>query len=150
MNTIPTWPRVLGLVALVPQIACLIAVHLGPEPWREAAIVTAFFYAAAVLVLLGGGWWGIAAGAPAAERRHGLGWLWLASILTLALAMACLLARESGWLPIEPVLVMLASGLLLCFVVDQRIAGLTARWWAVPRIPLTLGVGAVTFLLAIG
>lgn len=149
MSAAPPWPRVLGIVALMPQMACVIAAYMGPPEWREAAHLIAMFYAAVILGFLGGGWWGIAASAPAAERRHGLGWLWLAALLAMLAGFACVIGWALEWLPLEPLLVMLGAALSLCLIVDARISVFTPRWWAKSRAPLSLGAGAATILIAL-
>lgn len=119
MGDIPRWPRWLGLAGLLPQLACLAAVMLGPDVWKATATAVAAIYAGLIFTFLGGAWWGIAAGAPAAERRGGLAWLWIAAVVPSLIAFGCLGAWAGGLLPIEPVLIMLGSGLLIALGVDS-------------------------------
>ena len=149
MGKVPFWPRLLGLAGLLPQIACAAVLWLGPAEWREAALRIAVVYAALILSFLGGMWWGIAAGAPAAERRKALRWLWIAAVLPSLVALACFLPWAFGWQWPEPSMIMLASALLLSLGIDSRLIPLAPRWWLALRVPLSLGLSAATFLCAI-
>lgn len=150
MREVPSRARLLGLAGLLPQIACLLAVYLGPAQWREAALVTAALYAALILSFLGGTWWGLAAGAPAAERRSALGWLWIAAVLPSLVALAALAPFALGYTGAEPSLMMLGGALLVALAVDGRLSGLAPRWWLSLRVPLSIGLGVLTFLIALG
>ncbi|QZD94515.1 DUF3429 domain-containing protein [Qipengyuania gelatinilytica] len=150
MREVPSRARLLGLAGLLPQIACLLAVYLGPAEWRETALVTAALYAALILSFLGGTWWGLAAGAPAAERRSALGWLWLAAVLPSLVALAALAPFALGYTGAEPSLMMLGGALLVALAVDGRLSSLAPRWWLSLRVPLSIGLGVLTFLIALG
>ena len=150
MRDVPSRARFLGLAGLLPQIACLLAVYFGPAEWRETAFVTAALYAALILSFLGGTWWGLAAGAPAAERRSALGWLWLAAVLPSLVALAALAPFALGYTGAEPSLMMLGGALLVALAVDGRLSSLAPRWWLSLRVPLSIGLGVLTFLIALG
>ena len=103
MQSVPALPRWLGLAGLLPQFTCVAVLYAGPAEWREAALAIAFAYAALILSFLGGMWWGIAAAAPAAQRRKALGWLWIAAVLPSLVALACFLPWALDWAwPIMP------------------------------------------------
>ncbi|EDL49234.1 DUF3429 domain-containing protein [Erythrobacter sp. SD-21] len=148
MGKVPLWPRLLGLAGLLPQFVLLGLAYLGTGPLAETAGVLAAFYAALIFTFLGGTWWGIAAGAPAAERRDGLGWLWVAAVVPSLLALAGLGTWAIELIPLEPLLVMLGAGLLMALVVDMRIGSLGPRWWLGLRAPLSLGLGLATLAIA--
>lgn len=148
MRDIPRWPRLLGLAGLLPQFACLAAALFGPEEWKNTAAGIAAIYAGLVFTFLGGAWWGIAAGAPAAERRSGLAWLWIAAVLPSLIAFGCLGAWAGGMLPLEPVLIMLGAGFWIALGVDSRIGALGPRWWMRLRAPLSIALGGATMLIA--
>jgi hypothetical protein len=150
MREVPSRARLLGLAGLLPQIACLLVVYLGPEGWRDAAFIVAALYAALILSFLGGTWWGIAAGAPAAERRSSLGWLWVAAVLPSLVALACLAPLALGYWRAEPSLIMLGGSLLVALGVDGRLSDLAPRWWLSLRVPLSIGLGVLTILIALG
>lgn len=149
MRDVPPTARVLGLAGLLPQLACLAVAWLGPPVWKDAASTIAALYAALILSFLGGTWWGLAAGAPAAERRAALGWLWTAAVMPSLIALACLAPLAFGWLWPEPSLVMLGGALLIALGVDVRLAGLAPRWWLQLRVPLSVVLGTVTLAIAL-
>ena len=149
IGKVPFLPRVLGLAGLLPQIACVAALYLGPNVWREPATLIAFAYAALIFTFLGGTWWGIAASAPAAERRRTLGWVWIAAILPSLSALAAFmpLVFDLAW-P-EPSLVALGGAILFSPLVDRALGPLAPRWWMALRVPLSLGLGSLTIAAAL-
>lgn len=149
MRNVPSLPRMLGLAGLLPQCACLLMLQLGPPVWRDAALLIGFAYAAVIFAFLGGTWWGIAAAAPAAERRQSLGWLWVAAILPSLIGLVLFLPWVFGWTWPEPSLAMLGGAILLSPAVDARLGPLAPRWWMSLRVPLSLGLGVATVLLAL-
>lgn len=148
MRDVPSWPKWLGLAGLLPQFALVAVAFAGETHWQEPARQIGAIYGGLIFTFLGGTWWGIAAGAPAAERRNGLGWVWIAAVMPSLIALALMVASVIGILPLEPLLVMLGSGLLVALGVDARLAMLAPRWWMHLRAPLSLGLGAATLALA--
>ncbi len=130
-------------------MACAAAAWFGPADWHEPARAVGALYAALILSFLGGMWWGIAAGAPAAERRRALGWLWIAAVVPSLVAFACLLPWALGYASLEPVLVMLGAAIWLSLGVDIRITPLAPRWWMMLRAPLSLALGLLTIVGAL-
>ncbi len=149
MQSVPALPRWLGLAGLLPQFTCLAVLYAGPAEWREAALAIAFAYAALILSFLGGMWWGIAAAAPAAQRRKALGWLWIAAVLPSLVALACFLPWALDWAWPEPSLVMLGGALLVTLGVDAKLGALAPRWWMTLRLPLSTGLGFATIAAAL-
>ncbi len=149
MSRVPPLPRWLGLGGIMPQLACVIVLYLGPGEWRYAALAIAYAYAALIFSFLGGMWWGIAAAAPAAERRRSLGWLWIAAVVPSLLALASFMPWVFGKTWPEPSLVMLGGAILLSPLVDAKLGPLAPRWWMRLRIPLSLGLGAATIAAAL-
>ncbi|NIJ62674.1 DUF3429 domain-containing protein [Qipengyuania flava] len=149
MQSVPALPRWLGLAGLLPQFACVAVLYAGPVEWREAALAIAFAYAALILSFLGGMWWGIAAAAPAAQRRKTLGWLWIAAVLPSLVALACFLPWALDWAWPEPSLVMLGGALLVTLGVDAKLGALAPRWWMTLRVPLSTGLGLATIAAAL-
>ena len=149
MQSVPALPRWLGLAGLLPQFTCVAVLYAGPAEWREAALAIAFAYAALILSFLGGMWWGIAAAAPAAQRRRTLGWLWIAAVLPSLVALACFLPWALGWEWPEPSLVMLGGALLVSLGVDAKLGALAPRWWMTLRVPLSTGLGLATIAAAL-
>jgi hypothetical protein len=149
MQSVPALPRWLGLAGLLPQFTCVAVLYAGPAEWREAASAIAFAYAALILSFLGGMWWGIAAAAPAAQRRKALGWLWIAAVLPGLVALACFLPWALDWAWPEPSLVMLGGALLVSLGVDAKLGALAPRWWMALRVPLSTGLGLATIAAAL-
>lgn len=149
MASVPVLPRWLGIAGLLPQLGCVAVLYAGPADWRAGALALAFAYAALILSFLGGAWWGIAAAAPAAERRNALGWLWIAAVVPSLVALAGFLPWALGWQWPEPSLVMLAGALLVSLGVDARLGALAPRWWMALRVPLSLGLGLLTLAAAL-
>ncbi|ASP29322.1 DUF3429 domain-containing protein [Qipengyuania flava] len=149
MQPVPALPRWLGLAGLLPQFTCVAVLYAGPAEWREAALAIAFAYAALILSFLGGMWWGIAAAAPAAQRRKALGWLWIAAVLPSLVALACFLPWALDWAWPEPSLVMLGGALLVTLGVDAKLGALAPRWWMTLRVPLSTGLGLATIAAAL-
>ena len=149
MQSVPALPRWLGLAGLLPQFTCLAVLYAGPAEWREAALAITFAYAALILSFLGGIWWGIAAAAPAAQRRKALGWLWIAAVLPSLVALACFLPWALDWAWPEPSLVMLGGALLVSLGVDAKLGALAPRWWLALRVPLSTGLGFATIAAAL-
>ena len=149
MRSVPRLPRLLGLAGLLPQFACVLVLYLGPTALHEAAQLLAFAYAAIIFAFLGGTWWGLAATAPAAERRQALGWLWVAAVLPSLIALAAFLPWVLGWTWLEPSLAMLGGAILLSPAIDAKLGPLAPRWWMALRAPLSLGLGIATLLVAL-
>lgn len=148
MRDVPARARLLGLAGLLPQIAAALTAWFGPEEWRLVASTGAAFYAALILSFLGGTWWGLAATAPAAERRAALGWMWVAAVLPSLVGLACLAPLALGLRWPEPSLVMLGSALLVALAVDARAGAIAPQWWMQLRVPLSVGLGTLTLLIA--
>lgn len=147
---VPPIPRWLGLAGLLPQFACVAALWLGPEEWRYAALAIGYGYAALIFSFLGGLWWGIAAGASA----RGAGapqWLWFAAVAPSLVAFATYLPWVFGLHWPGPSLMALGLAILGSLAVDRRLSGREApHWWLLLRMPLSLGLGFATILLAVG
>lgn len=148
MTAVPFWPRWLGLTGLLPQFACLAVLWFGPAEWRFAALALAWGYAALIFSFLGGLWWGIAAsfdnaGGPAP------GWLWLASVAPSLIAFASYAPWVFAGAWPGPSLVVLGLGLIASLWVDRRIAAFSPPWWLQLRVPLSLGLGIATLLIAL-
>ena len=149
MVDVPRYPRLLGFAGLLPQFACLVLAYFGSGEWQDAGRVVGAIYAALIFTFLGGTWWGIAAGAPAAERRGGLAWLWIAAVVPSLISAVALGLWLSGRLPIEPVLVTLGGGLMVALGVDSRVGSLAPRWWLSLRVPLSVVLGVTTIAIAL-
>ncbi len=143
----PPLPRWLGLAGLLPQLAAVALVFGGDEAVRFSAIALGYAYAALILSFLGGLWWGIAAGAAKPPQ-----WLWIVSVVPSLVALASAVPWAVGAPWPGPSLVVLGVGLIAALGVDLMLArqGLVPSWWMSLRLPLSLGLGGLTLLLALG
>ena len=143
MNSIPKYPRNLGLAGLLPQLACLAALVAGPAEWRFAALALAWGYAALIFSFLGGMWWGIAASRLHSAHRVP-DWLWLAAVAPSLIAFATYLPWVFAAQWPQPSLVVLGLGLITSLAVDRAIAPLAPPWWLRLRMLLSIGLGLAT------
>lgn len=126
----------LGYAGLIPPALALGAALWAPPEWRELAFRAGALYAGLILSFLGGAWWGLATRAEAGKA-------WplyvLAVVPTLvALALLMLLTPER--------LVLLGGLILFTLPVDGLLVrtGLAPANWMRLRVPLTVGLGALT------
>ena len=143
---IPRFAQMLGLVGLLPQLAA-VALLLGDDPEsRFSALAVAYAYAALILSFLGGLWWGLAARTEAAPR-----WLWVASIAPSLIALVTAWPWMVGLRWPGPSLVVLGLSLIGALLVDRALvrAGIAPPGWMALRLPLSLGLGALTLVAAI-
>lgn len=148
MRSVPPLPRWLGLAGLLPQLACLLALWFGPPDWRYVALAAAWGYAALIFSFLGGLWWGIAA-ARSGDSAEAHAWLWVAAVVPSLVAFATYLPWVFGWRWPVPSLAVLGIGLLASLAVDHKLGALAPGWWLSLRRPLSLGLGAMTLLIAL-
>lgn len=118
----------------------------GDATYRFNALALGYAYAALILSFLGGLWWGI--GASHARPPE---WLWVAAVTPslIALASAAPWALGEPW-P-GPSLLILGVALIAALAIDIALTrrNLTPPWWMALRIPLSLGLGLLTLLIAI-
>ena len=136
-----------------PPVAALLLGYAGLLPpvigisWRlidpargGAANALALFYAALILSFLGGMWWGAAAARVSGAALT----LWLAiavvpSLVALAAGAVLFTSVVSG-------AAIVAAGLLGSLLVDMALvrAGHVPLWWMRLRVPLSVGLAALT------
>lgn len=148
IGPVPAWPRWLGLAGLLPQLACLAALWFGPDGWRWTAQALAWAYAALILSFLGGLWWGIAA-SRMHEGERVPGWLWGASVVPSLIAFASFVPWVIGAPWPDPSLLVLGVAIVGSLWVDRRIAPSAPHWWMRLRVPLSLGLGLSSVLIAL-
>lgn len=143
---IPSVARVLGLAGLLPQLLFVLLVASGSNRYAFAAQALAFAYAALILSFLGGLWWGLAARAESPPN-----WLWVAAVMPSLIAFAAFLpwAFAGAW-PC-PSLIVLGLCLVGSLGVDRALVrqALAPAWWMRLRVPLSLGLGALTLSIPI-
>lgn len=129
--------RYLGFAGLLPQFAAVVAVAGGVD-YRIGERV-ALSYAALILSFLGGTWWGLAM-----RREHGQAPLVALAVVPSLVAYAIVLGHPV--LGIDTSLYLLAAALVGTLVVDRRLArsGDAPADWLALRVPLSLGLGALT------
>ena len=147
MKSVPVLPRILGLAGLLPQLACLLAIAFGGPEWRWTALALAWAYAALIFTFLGGMWWGFCA--ARGEFGRAPSWLWIASVIPSLVALATFVPWIFGQEWPGPSLLVLGIGIIGSLLVDRRIGSNAPKWWLALRIPLSLGLGAMTLVIAL-
>lgn len=135
----------LGYAGLLPQIAALLLLAGGDPEVRFSALALAFAYAALILSFLGGLWWGLAAKADAPPS-----WLWVAAIAPSLVALASAWPWAVGLSWPGPSLAVLGAAVIGSLEVDRRLVvlGIAPPGWLHLRLPLSLGLGALTLAAA--
>lgn len=147
-RAVPTIAIGLGYAGLLPQALALALVLFGGPAWRFTGLSLAFAYAALIFSFLGGVWWGLAARAAKALPR----WVWLASVAPALLSLASAWPWATGGEWPGPSLVALGLAIALSVIVDVRFRQLelTPPRWLMLRLPLSLGLGSLTFAIGLG
>ncbi|SEN74350.1 Protein of unknown function [Sphingomonas gellani] len=133
--------RGLGIAGLLPQIAAVwLAVR---DPGVGVGEFLAFLYASVIVSFLGGIWWGFA------MLRAGRSQARLATVAILP-SLAVVAIGLGGFLFDQPdvALIVLGVTVMLTLVVDYhlfRIGEAPAGWMAL-RVPLSIGLGALTIV----
>lgn len=142
----PPLPRWLGLAGLLPQAAAVAVVLSGDEALRYSAIALGYAYAALILSFLGGLWWGLAA-----RGDHPPEWIWVAAITPSLIALASAVPWAIGQAWPGPSLLVLGIALIGALAIDRLLAAraLTPPWWMSLRLPLSIGLGGLTLVLAV-
>lgn len=141
---LPRTAWVLGLAGLLPQAAALLATF-DPE-WRFVALAAGYLYAVLIFSFLGGLWWGIAA-----ARTEAPEWLYAAGVMPSLIAFASGIPWMIGTTWPGPSLGWLGMGIAASVLVDRRLVrlGLVSHDYARLRMVLSVGLGALTLLLAV-
>ncbi len=144
---LPSLARLLGFSGLLPQAAAVALLVGGGAELRPLALGLAFGYAALIFSFLGGVWWGLAA----AARGKAPAWVWGVAVLPSLLALAAAWPLASGESDMGLSLGPLGGFIALSVLVDVRLKalGLTPEGWLGLRLPLSLGLGALTLAAAL-
>lgn len=142
----PALARLLGLAGLLPQVAVVLVLLEQNSELRFSALAMGYAYAALILSFLGGLWWGLAARADAPPA-----WLWVAAVVPSLLALASAVPWAVGDAWPGPSLVVLGVALIAALGVDWQLqrTGIAPGWWLALRVPLSVGLGALTVLMAL-
>lgn len=137
-NSVGPVARALGFAGLLPQAALVALIAVGRPAFHDLPPVVAFLYAGLILSFLGGMWWGFAM-----RRSAGQGVLAILAVVPslLPLALAPLGTVSTAW-----PLIGLGIAILLTLFVDRRLVatGEAPEGWMALRVPLSLGLGALT------
>ncbi|MBN2971222.1 DUF3429 domain-containing protein [Roseomonas aeriglobus] len=130
--------RALGFAGLAPAVAATILIALG-EP---GAAIVSVGYALLILSFLGGIWWGFAMRTPTHQAALAAIAV-VPSLAAMALGAGVMISQGSGWS-----LVAIGVALMLTLPVDRWLVrrGMAPAGWMALRVPLSLGLGAVTIL----
>jgi hypothetical protein len=148
-TAVPMPAVMLGAAGLLPLVLALlvrIAAGIYPATPLPALIGSfALIYAALILSFLGGIWWGIAATRVPPER--------MAPLLVLSVLPSLAALAILGLMFAAPVPASILLGLVIMVspLVDRRLQaqGLAPAWWMRLRLPLSLGLGALTIALGL-
>ncbi len=138
---VPAAARTLGAAGLLPAAAAVIGAA-SPADWGVGrfAVEAGALYAALILSFLGGTWWGLAA------RAGGGGFSLFGLAVLPSLAAWALLPWLSPWRIAALGVLLMASPAVDRLLVAR---GLAPGWWLGLRVPLSLGLGGLTLLLAL-
>ena len=142
---LPPLSKWLGFAGLIPQIALAAAAATGPRDLTIAAMSLALCYSALILSFIGGAWWGLAA-QPAKRARS---WMWLVAVTPSLVAFGALGALVLDCTAV-PGLAVIGAALISALAIDYKLAksGWCPSGWLRLRMPLSLGLGSLTLLIA--
>lgn len=143
---LPATARLLGLSGLLPQLAALGAVLIGPEAWFFPALASGYLYAVLIFSFLGGTWWGLAARSPRPPV-----WAYILAVLPSLIALASAVPWMTGDPWPQPSLMLIGTLILLSPLVDRALtrAGMAPGWWLGLRVQLSVGLGLTTLVLGL-
>ncbi|MFN4040236.1 MAG: DUF3429 domain-containing protein [Brevundimonas sp.] len=141
---VPTFARLLGYAGLLPQVGVVACLILGGPDIRFTAQTVGLAYAALIFSFLGGVWWGLSAAARRTVPRG----IWAVAVLPSLIALATALPWAAGLAWRGPSLVVLGVFVMSSAIVDLRLRSLdmTPPGWLALRLPLSVGLGALTLL----
>lgn len=141
----PRLARALGAAGLLPQIMVVLVLLSHNSELRFSALALGYAYAALILSFLGGLWWGLAARAQTPPA-----WLWIAAVAPSLVALASAVPWATGEPWPGPSLYVLGFGLIASLGVDWLLvrSEIAPAWWMGLRMPLSLGLGGLTLLVA--
>ena len=137
----PVAALLLGYAGLLPPIVA-VAIRLIDPARGGMMLALALFYAALILSFLGGMWWG----AVSARVTGAALTLWLA--IAVVPTLIALVAGGVLFASVLSATAIVAAGLLGSLLVDMALvrAGHVPLWWMKLRVPLSVGLAALTLL----
>ena len=145
-QTLPASARWLGFAGLAPQILLAVIAIAGPARFGPAAGEAALAYSGTILSFIGGAWWGLAS-----RPQTDVHWVvWIAAVIPSLIAFASIAAFAIG-LPRGQSLLLTGASLFATLGIDYKLAasGVSPPGWLYLRVPLSLGLGSLTILIAI-
>ena len=137
-------PLILGYAGLFPQIAAVATCVFAGD--SDVGPMFAFGYAALILSFLGGIWWGFAMRTGTHQGR-------IATLAVLPSLFGALLILLSiaHILPLGLALVLMGSAVIMTLLIDRRLVSddIAPAGWMALRVPLSVGLGALTILCGI-
>ncbi|WP_235513265.1 MULTISPECIES: DUF3429 domain-containing protein [unclassified Sphingomonas] len=137
----PVPALLLGYAGLLPPIIG-IALRLIDPARGGMMLALSLLYAALILSFLGGMWWGAAAARVTGAALT----LWLA--IAVVPSLVALAAGAVLFTSVVSSAAIVAAGLLGSLLVDMALvrAGHVPPWWMRLRLPLSIGLAALTLL----
>ncbi len=137
-------PLILGYAGLLPQIAAAATCFFGGD--SDIGPMFAFGYATLILSFLGGIWWGFAMMTAEGQGRIAC-WAVMPSLFGAGL----ILLSIAHVLTLNWALVLLGSAVIMTLLIDRRLvdAQIAPEGWLAMRIPLSIGLGALTILCGV-
>ncbi len=137
----PIAAMLLGYAGLLPPIIA-VAVRLIDPAKGGMMLALALFYAALILSFLGGMWWGAVSARVSGAALS----LWLA--IAVVPSLVALAAGAVLFASVLSAAAIVAAGLLGSLLVDMALirAGHVPAWWMKLRVPLSVGLAALTLL----
>ena len=145
-QTLPSSARWLGFAGLAPQILLVGIVIAGPASFGPVAREVALAYSGTILSFIGGAWWGLAS-----RLQTDVHWsIWIAAVIPSLIGFAAISALSMR-LPCGQSLLLTGTSLIGTLTIDYKLAasGVSPPGWLRLRVPLSLGLGGLTILMAI-
>lgn len=143
-------PLILGYAGMLPQIAAVATCAFGID--SDIGPMFAFGYATLILSFLGGIWWGFAMRtAEGSGKDWGQGRIATLAVMPSLFGAGLILLSIAHVIAMHWALVLLGSAVMLTLLVDRRLrdAGHAPEGWMAMRIPLSMGLGALTIVSGI-
>ena len=145
-RTLPSLAQWLGYAGLAPQILLAVIAIASPARFGPGAQTAALVYSGTILSFIGGAWWGLVSRPPTNVHRV----IWLVAVIPSLIAFASIGTIAIG-LPCRVGLLFTGTSLIASLGVDYKLAGsgVSPPGWLRLRVPLSLGLGGLTILIAI-
>jgi hypothetical protein len=129
----------------MPQILLAIALIAVPARFGPAVGEAALAYSGTILSFIGGAWWGLAS-----RPRTDVHWsIWIVAVIPSLIAFAAIGGMAIGK-PCGQSLFLTGGSLVATLGMDYKLSasGVSPPGWLGVRVPLSLGLGSLTILIA--